>query len=96
MASWIQNQLKAAEDLLQAVDRTAQKVSNLRDRDDRLHPAMDSGPGSGSRSVGNLARPLMDLADISICLGRSGWKQMDKGGLVQEDARARHLSVMLR
>eukprot|EP00884_Botryococcus_braunii_P015895 jgi/Botrbrau1/298/Bobra.0022s0264.1 len=52
MASWIQNQLKAAEDLLQAVDRTAQKVSNLRERDDRANSGFDTGPSSAPRSVG--------------------------------------------
>lgn len=91
MASWIQNQLKAAEDLLQAVDRTAQKVSNLRDRDDRIHP--DSGPGSGSRSVGK--KPVLPwiwhTTDIILYLlleinGRLG--------LVQEDARARLLNFV--
>lgn len=58
MASWLQNQLKAAEDLLQAVDRTAQKVSSLRERDDRANTGLDTGISNAPRSVGGTRNQL--------------------------------------
>jgi hypothetical protein len=67
MASWLQNQLKAAEDLLQAVDRTAQKVSSLRERDDRVHTGFDSGPPSAPRSVTGEHIDRNSVMSMQIC-----------------------------
>ena len=48
MSGWLQSQLKAAGDLLEAVDRTAQKVSTTR-------TDQPSGPASTGSSAGGIA-----------------------------------------
>ena len=52
MSGWLQSQLKAAGDLLEAVDRTAQKVSTTR-------TDQPSGPAPTGLSAGGTATGML-------------------------------------
>lgn len=63
MSSWLQSQLKAAGNLLEAVDRTAQKVSSTRADQLRTGRQQD-GPSSVGSASGE--HPGVQLASVTV------------------------------